>query len=380
LKKKIILINTGFYPEIGGAENSLRSLATFYSKKNYLVTVVASDRTNNGIKLPLREKLFGANIIRYRRLPFIGYLNAFLVLLSLKLTQETDLIVARSYILLLLARIAGFKKVVYVIPGVVKFQDKPISDYEIRLTSRVKFAIKKIIQANGFKMAYKNYIFSSNMLEQVKSVYPNAKLIRTHPGCDEDRFYPSFSFSKFTPLHARLKLQPGTTILLAVGRLQKVKGFEYAIRALSDLKRSDAILVIIGSGPDKMRLVSISSELAIKDRVFFLNEVKDPETYYRDSNIFLFTSIYEPFGQVLLEAAFSGLKIVALTPSKDVVTATKEVFKGCEALVAYASEPGDIARVLEKELTTSDNPATTLDYKEFRRRYSWNDFALELLK
>jgi len=35
---------------------------------------------------------------------------------------------------------------------------------------------------------------------------------------------------------------------------------------------------------------------------------------------------------------------------------------------------------LEKELTTSDNPATTLDYKEFRRRYSWNDFALELLK
>ena len=163
MKKKIILINTGFYPEIGGAENSLRSLATFYSKKNYLVTVVASDRTNNGIKLPLREKLFGANIIRYRRLPFIGYLNAFLVLLSLKLTQETDLIVARSYILLLLARIAGFKKVVYVIPGVVKFQDKPISDYEIRLTSRVKFAIKKIIKNHGSRMKKNSFLQSTLM-------------------------------------------------------------------------------------------------------------------------------------------------------------------------------------------------------------------------
>jgi len=76
----------------------------------------------------------------------------------------------------------------------------------------------------------------------------------------------------------------------------------------------DATLTLVGDGPDFDNFVARTEELGVADRVFFMGEhrLTDIPRFYRHADLFLFTSLSETYGQVVSEAMWCGLPVVAL--------------------------------------------------------------------
>lgn len=111
-------------------------------------------------------------------------------------------------------------------------------------------------------------------------------------------------------------------IILFVGRLVYYKGLEYLVRAMANL---DAVLLIVGMGPEKERLKKIVDLLKLNQKVFFIGYVSNEELpfYYHACNVFCLPSIAksEAFGIVQLEAMACGKPVV----STEIGTATSFV-------------------------------------------------------
>jgi glycosyltransferase involved in cell wall biosynthesis len=106
--------------------------------------------------------------------------------------------------------------------------------------------------------------------------------------------------------------QEGLPILLSVGRLAPEKDGATLLRAFALLRRqTDARLVFLGEGPERAALEQLCAELGIADEVFFLGYRDNPFQYLVRSSMFVLSSRYEGFGNVLIEAMACGLPVVA---------------------------------------------------------------------
>jgi D-inositol-3-phosphate glycosyltransferase len=111
-------------------------------------------------------------------------------------------------------------------------------------------------------------------------------------------------------------------LLLFVGRLERLKGVEVAIRALAllrDRDHDDVRLIVLGEDSregdesEKERLKTIASELWVRDRVDFLGSVAQHELpyFYAAADACVMPSYSESFGLVALEAQACGCPVVA---------------------------------------------------------------------
>jgi len=101
-------------------------------------------------------------------------------------------------------------------------------------------------------------------------------------------------------------------LVLGIGRLVNQKGFVYLLRAIALVRRElPATLLLIGDGPLRSRLEEEVQELGLGEAVRFLGFQKNPIRYMPLASVFVFTSIYEALGIVLLEALAAGIPIVA---------------------------------------------------------------------
>jgi len=155
----------------------------------------------------------------------------------------------------------------------------------------------------------------------------SADLVRAY-GADPGRVFvvpPGVDLSMFQPLdrdEARRKIGYGPgRLLLFVGRLERLKGVEVAIRALAllrDRNHDDVRLLILGEDSregdesEKERLKSIASELSVRDRVDFLGSVAHHELpyFYSAADVLVMPSYSESFGLVGLEAQACGRPVV----------------------------------------------------------------------
>jgi D-inositol-3-phosphate glycosyltransferase len=111
-------------------------------------------------------------------------------------------------------------------------------------------------------------------------------------------------------------------LLLFVGRLERLKGVEIAIRALALLRdrlHDDVRLLILGEDSqegeesEKERLKAIATELHVRDRVDFVGSVAHHELpyFYAAADVCVMPSYSESFGLVALEAQACGCPVVA---------------------------------------------------------------------
>ena len=149
-------------------------------------------------------------------------------------------------------------------------------------------------------------------------------------GADPDRVAivpPGVDLATFRPLdrsEARAKIGYGPgPLLLFVGRLERLKGVEIAIRALALLegrKHPNLRLLVLGEDAhrdseesEKDRLKAIATSLGVRDRVDFGGSVAHHELpyFYSAADVCVMPSYNESFGLVALEAQACGCPVVA---------------------------------------------------------------------
>ena len=104
--------------------------------------------------------------------------------------------------------------------------------------------------------------------------------------------------------------------ILFVGRLIYLKGLHLGLQAFAKLKRkvSKVTLTVIGSGSDERWLHRIAEHSGIKRYVEWVSWIPQKEVIkaYPLYNIFLFPSLHDSSGNVVLEAILHGLPVVCL--------------------------------------------------------------------
>lgn len=95
--------------------------------------------------------------------------------------------------------------------------------------------------------------------------------------------------------------------LLAIGRLESVKGYERMLKSFALVKNIDEFrLSILGDGTLKNELMSLAIDLNINKFVKFLGFSNNPYKYIEQSDLLLITSYSEGFPNVVLEANACG--------------------------------------------------------------------------
>jgi D-inositol-3-phosphate glycosyltransferase len=217
-------------------------------------------------------------------------------------------------------------------------------------------------------------------------------------GADPARIHvvpPGVDHAFFGPGHrpqARraLGLPADGTLLLAVGRIQPLKGMDVAVRALADLVSGGHAapgapyrLVVVGgpSGPhgdeEMARLVRLARDLGVGDRVTFVPPQPHEllSSFYRAADVCLVPSRSESFGLVALEAAACGTPVVASA----VGGLTTLVDPGRTGFLVEPSDAAGFADavrrvVVEPLLAERQSTASVLR----ARRYTWRDAAASL--
>jgi glycosyltransferase involved in cell wall biosynthesis len=100
--------------------------------------------------------------------------------------------------------------------------------------------------------------------------------------------------------------------IITVGRFKAQKNHPLLIRAFKKLLATrDARLLILGDGPLFNETAALVRRENLTDKVLMPGAALDPGPYYRSADLFAFSSEYEGFGNVIVEALSCGLPVVS---------------------------------------------------------------------
>ncbi len=188
----------------------------------------------------------------------------------------------------------------------------------------------------------KKIVAISNMVKQdILRNHPVAedKITVVYNGVPLKRFHPDNRTRYRDQVREVLGLGEGEVAILFVGSGFERKGLRFLLAALSRLEAGRFKLLVVGKGKRSRYLEYAAPE--VRGRVRFLDPVDDVEKYYAAADLFILPSLYEPFGNVYLEALASGLPVIASAKSG----AAEIVRHGENGLVlADPADPEEIAR------------------------------------
>jgi len=147
--------------------------------------------------------------------------------------------------------------------------------------------------------------------------------------------------------------RPRGSVILAVGRLSREKGFDILIEAFAKLAITHPrwSLMIVGDGPCYARLQRLASELLPPSSFLFTGKVQQPEQYYRTAEIFVLSSRYEGFPNALLEAMACGCAVIAA----DAPGGTKAIVRdGIDGVLVPVNDPYALTTAMVRLMNDED--------------------------
>jgi glycosyltransferase involved in cell wall biosynthesis len=135
-----------------------------------------------------------------------------------------------------------------------------------------------------------------------------------------------------------------------VGRLDPVKGVDYLFAAAGamGLESSDRVL-IIGDGPDEARLRAAASRHGVAEHVVWAGRISEPHLVLPAMDVLVLPSVYEAFGNVLLEAMASGIPVIGRdADAVRAFTASREIIEdGSTGFITDSTNPRSLADKLQ---------------------------------
>ena len=126
-----------------------------------------------------------------------------------------------------------------------------------------------------------------------------------------------------------LGFTPGQTIIGHVGRFSEVKNHKKVLSVFREIKDNvpTAVLVLVGEGGLMGKVRNQAEKLDLIDSVYFLGTRYDIPEIMRSFDCFIFPSLYEGLGIVVLEAQAAGVKCVISSNIPDEVVVSNLVKK-----------------------------------------------------
>ncbi len=140
--------------------------------------------------------------------------------------------------------------------------------------------------------------------------------------------------------------------LLFAGRILHWKGLHLALLAIKKLvgKGIEVKLFIAGNGPEKSKLQQIATNLGIQNNINWIGWVTSKQKMqklYQESDIFLFPSLHDSGGMVVLEAMSHGLPVVCLDLGGPAIS----VNDNCGRIIkTYEKTEQEVAQLLANSL------------------------------
>jgi glycosyltransferase involved in cell wall biosynthesis len=106
--------------------------------------------------------------------------------------------------------------------------------------------------------------------------------------------------------------RPGAARIISVGKLKLAKNHALLLEAFARVAaRRNAQLMIVGEGPLEAEILQKATRLGIADQLIMAGLKLNPWPYYASADLFVLSSNHEGYPLVLVEALWSGLKVVS---------------------------------------------------------------------
>ena len=185
-------------------------------------------------------------------------------------------------------------------------------------------------------------------------------------GLREDSFHPD---EKKAQSLRRELLGDKKYLFCTVARLAKEKNLEFLLRSMKlykDRCGADFKLALIGDGPFRKELTRKTELFGLTDEVTFVGKVSNQEikNYCRASDLFVFASLSETQGIVLLESMAAGTPVLAVraTGTQDVVVGGKNGYMTEASEEEFACQLMDILEKKELDLLRQGARETARGY------------------
>ncbi len=314
---KILAISHEFPPIGGGGANACYFLTKGFVERGHEVTLI----TANYQGMPEKEVMNGVQIMRVNSLrkhkehcsfkEMLSYLfKAYPV--AKKMQKENRYDICLIFFGIPSGPIGYMLKKKYKLPYVIRFGGGDVPGFQERFTK-----VYKLI-APAIKMIWKKAdarIANSQGLKDMALKFYDKKSFDIIPnGVDTEVFYPIE------------KADSDEFKILFVSRLIERKGLQFIIPQLQKIQDSTekkVKLVVVGDGPYREQLETITWEYKVADMVEFVGQKNKKEIvpFYQNADLFILPSAKEGMPNVVLEAMACGLPII-MTPcegSKELV-------------------------------------------------------------
>jgi glycosyltransferase involved in cell wall biosynthesis len=177
---------------------------------------------------------------------------------------------------------------------------------------------------------------------------PSRKLVLLGNGVDLHRFHADDRSSRRRVARRSLGVEDGAVVVGTVGRLVWEKGFHELFEAAERLSatRDDIVFVVVGdTDPEKDDSITPGEQQAAagRGRIVFTGARQDVEDVYPAFDLFVLASHREGFPRSAMEAAASGLPIVAT----DIRGCRQVVADGQNGLLVPLGDPARLAAAIE---------------------------------
>jgi glycosyltransferase involved in cell wall biosynthesis len=315
-KIRVVMVIHNYFPVIGGAERVLASLSPELMKNNIEVYILTRQTPGTSAF----ELISGVPVFRLPSKGPKAFASLSFTLSALRMIWKLKPDIVHSHIMFSPATIGLIAKLILKTGFVITVHRSGPAPYgEIE---RLKQLFMGNLRLKLFRRYADRFIVISREIDaelSVAGIKGNEKIIIPN-AVDTDYFY-ALSYDDKQKLRQKLGLN-SKHIAVFIGRLSPEKQVHLLLTIWPEIRKvhSDAMLLIVGEGPDAERLKS-----SAPDGVVFTGGVSDTRPFFQVADIFVLPSLAEGLSIAMLEAMASALPAVVtdLAGATDIITHNK---------------------------------------------------------